>query len=95
MNAVKKIYLFLIISVFAVGCAKEDVEEKQAAGLDTNICMVTWAGGQNRTFPGLVTYDECEALCEDDYDNLVANNGKGVCKFGGDFVWEYPYYVDQ
>lgn len=96
--------VFLLSTFFIVltGCSdeakhldkpqyKSDVKKSQSA--NTAICGADWEGDRgDLIFPGLVTLDECEALCEPIYEELIENNGTGYCQFGQDRIWELPYY---
>lgn len=92
------ILLWLLTSSVLLACSKEDRESQHAQSAEsdkTNVCGVDRDGRGDWVFPGLVTYEECEELCEPIYEQLVEENGSGDCQFGSERIWEYPYYVDQ
>lgn len=92
------ILLWIFTTCILVSCSNEDPENipKASAISGTDVCGLERAGGgRDLVFSGLVTYEECEELCEPIYEQLVEENGSGYCQFGSERIWEYPYYVDQ
>lgn len=97
MPNVFKVWIFLLILMgfLMVACAKQDSTNnkpsKTTESITTNICGADWDGDRGGVvFPSLVTYEECEELCEPIYEQLVEENGYGYCQFGAERIWEYP-----
>lgn len=63
--------------------SQNDLKTKQSE--NTAICGADWEGDRgDLVFPGLVTLDECEVLCEPIYEELIESNGTGFCQFGAE-----------
>lgn len=102
MPSVLKVWIILwfFMSGLVVACTKEDRSSKKSSESietkTTNICGADWAGDKgDLIFPGLVTYEECEELCEPIYEQLIEENGSGYCQFGAERIWEYPEYLNE
>jgi hypothetical protein len=97
-------YFILIALVSLASCGEQDrhmekgeskSDSKSVTKEETSICGADWEGDHgDLIFPGLVTLEECERLCEPIYEELLENQGSGYCQFGAERIWEYPFYQE-